>query len=272
MSGEDFARALRLVLVDEGGLDDDPHDHGGRTAHGIIQREYDGYRTRKGLPHQDVWRITPTEYTEIYHDRYWEPLCDQLPPGVDYVFFDVSVNAGPLQAARQLQAALGNVNVDGHVGAATLGAVANMDVTELIHAFCERRRMFYRHLAQFPRYGRGWLARVNHVERAAKEMAAGAQPIRYGLSDDIRSLASARANGDDVVQPTVSVEAAASSAAGTTVAASAFDQVQQVAAQLAPLQDTIQVIKYALIVISVISAGLAIYAIWHKSNVKEAIA
>ena len=50
MAADNFARALRLVLVDEGGLDDDPHDHGGRTAHGIIQREYDGFRARKALP------------------------------------------------------------------------------------------------------------------------------------------------------------------------------------------------------------------------------
>jgi len=36
MAAASFSRALALVLIDEGGLDDDPHDHGGRTAHGII--------------------------------------------------------------------------------------------------------------------------------------------------------------------------------------------------------------------------------------------
>jgi lysozyme family protein len=97
MVAETFPHALRLVLVDEGGLDDDPHDHGGRTAHGIIQREYDGFRTRHGQPRQDVWKITPAEYAEIYHDRYWMPWCDRLPAGLDYAFFDAGVNARPRQ-------------------------------------------------------------------------------------------------------------------------------------------------------------------------------
>jgi len=54
-----FPHALRLVLVDEGGLDDDPHDHGGRTAHGIIQREYDGFRARHNLPRQELCLSAP---------------------------------------------------------------------------------------------------------------------------------------------------------------------------------------------------------------------
>jgi lysozyme family protein len=83
MVAETFPHALRLVLVDEGGLDDDPHDHGGRTAHGIIQREYDGFRARHALPRQDVWKIAVPEYTEIYHDRYWMPWCDRLPAGTN---------------------------------------------------------------------------------------------------------------------------------------------------------------------------------------------
>ncbi len=52
MVADTFPHALRLVLIDEGGLDDDPHDHGGRTAYGIIQREYDGYRARHNRPPQ----------------------------------------------------------------------------------------------------------------------------------------------------------------------------------------------------------------------------
>ena len=138
MVADNFPRALKLVLVDEGGLDDDPHDHGGRTAHGIIQREYDGFRTRHNLPRKDVWRITPAEYTEIYRDRYWQPWCDRLPAGIDYAFFDACVNAGPAQAARTLQRCLG-VRVDGFMGDVTLATTlerARENIEGLIHAFC----------------------------------------------------------------------------------------------------------------------------------------
>ncbi|WP_346656139.1 glycosyl hydrolase 108 family protein [Bradyrhizobium sp. dw_78] len=45
-----FAICLPFTLKQEGGNSDDPHDPGGRTHKGIIQREYDKYRRSKGLP------------------------------------------------------------------------------------------------------------------------------------------------------------------------------------------------------------------------------
>jgi lysozyme family protein len=268
-----FPRALKLVLVDEGGLDDDPHDHGGRTAHGIIQREYDGFRARHNLPRQDVWRITPAEYREIYHDRYWMPWCDRLPPGVDYAFFDACVNTGPAQAARTLQRALG-LRADGNMGDVTLATAkqhAEDDVEALIHDFCAARRAFYRALAQFPRYGRGWLARVDHVERAAKAMAASAEHAqRNGLTDDVKVLASARAKAEDTTRPPVSTETAAAAATGSGIAAGVAEQLSAASAQLSPFQDAIQVVKYLLLGIAFASIGLTLYAIWHRAKVKEA--
>lgn len=273
MVAETFPHALRLVLVDEGGLDDDPHDHGGRTAHGIIQREYDGFRARHGLPHQDVWQITAAEYTEIYHDRYWMPWCDRLPAGMDYAFFDACVNAGPAQAARTLQRAL-DLRADGNMGDVTLAAAkaaGEEDAEALIHAFAESRRAFYRALAQFPRYGRGWLARVDHVERAAKTMAAaGAENThRNGLDDELKAQASARAKAEHTKEPPVSTEAGAATTTGTVIAAGTADQLGQAANQLSPFADTIHIVKYVLLGIAVISVCLTLYAAWHAKQVKE---
>jgi hypothetical protein len=56
MTAANFNRCLKLVLVSEGGNDDDPDDAGGRPSRGITQREYDAYRkTHSGLP-SDVWK------------------------------------------------------------------------------------------------------------------------------------------------------------------------------------------------------------------------
>jgi lysozyme family protein len=272
MTIANFPRALKLVLVDEGGLDDDPHDHGGRTAHGIIQREYDGFRARHDLPRQDVWKITPAEYTEIYHDRYWMPWCDRLPAGMDYAFFDACVNAGPAQAARTLQRALG-LRADGNMGDVTLAAAkhaAEDDAEGLIHDFCAARRAFYRALAQFPRYGRGWLARVDHVERAAKAMAIAGEARREGMSDDIQAQASARAKAEDTKTPTVSTEAAATAATGSTIAAGSADQLSTLTEKLTPLQDAIHVVKYILLGVALLSVFLTVYSIWHGRKLKEA--
>ena len=93
-----FKASLDLVLKSEGGNDDDPQDHGGRTSRGITQREYDAWRREKGMLTQDVWKAPDSDIAMIYHDEYWRPWCDGMPMGVDYLFFDMSVNGGPGRA------------------------------------------------------------------------------------------------------------------------------------------------------------------------------
>lgn len=273
MAAETFPHALRLVLVDEGGLDDDPHDHGGRTAHGIIQREFDGYCQRHNTPRRDVWTITPAEYTAIYHDRYWMPWCDRLPAGLDYAFFDACVNAGPAQAARTLQRVLGK-RTDGNMGDVTLAAAQVSDVATLIHAFCAARRQFYRSLAQFPRYGRGWLSRVDHVERAAKAMVvAGAETTtRNGLDDETKAQASARSRPEDTAKPPVSPEVSGSVAVGGGVFSSVIGKLQEMAGQLAPVQEALSGVQWIVVGISLLAAAFAIYAIIHEVRIKRATA
>src|SRR5690348_13605429 len=89
---DNFPKSLAFVLKNEGGNDDDPADHGGRTSRGITQREYDAWRTEHSLPTQDVWVAPQSDIDAIYHDEYWEPLCDDFPSGIDYLYFDMAVN------------------------------------------------------------------------------------------------------------------------------------------------------------------------------------
>lgn len=268
MVAETFPYALRLVLVDEGGLDDDPHDHGGRTAHGIIQREYDGYRARHGLSPQDVWKITPAEYSEIYHDRYWMPWCDRLPVGMDYAFFDACVNAGPAQAAKTLQRALG-LRTDGNMGDVTLSTVKQRyeeDPEGVIHAYCESRRAFYRALAQFPRYGRGWLARVDHVEKAAKAMTVHVDhATRNGLPDTLKKQASSRAQAEATKTPPISTEVAT----GGTVA-SLMAIIASIKTDLAGFI-SMPGVESALFGLTLVCAALSVFAWFYKRRVKEAV-
>lgn len=165
---ENFNASLKLLLVDEGRLDDDPSDHGGRTAYGITQREYSAWRELKGLPDQDVWLITPEEYSTIYHDEYWEPYCDGFPIGVDYLYFDMSVNGGPREAAILLQRAL-DVTADGRIGPITKLAASKADPKQLISKYTDAKRAFYISLHQ-PKFTKGWLNRCNHVQNSAMAM------------------------------------------------------------------------------------------------------
>lgn len=168
MSEDSFPQALKWVLLDEGGNDDDPHDHGGRTSRGIIQREYNAWRKEKGLMPRDVWTADQSEIEAIYHEEYWLPLCPSLPRAVDYVYFDLAVNAGPGRASITLQRALG-VAADGRIGPITRAAVAAADPYKLVVDFSNVKRAFYQGLHQ-PRFLRGWLNRTASVQSRATSM------------------------------------------------------------------------------------------------------
>jgi lysozyme family protein len=163
-----FGASLKAVLQDEGGNDDDPADHGGRTSRGITQREYTAWRALKGLASRDVWTADTQEIVDIYHDEYWLPECDWIPTPIDYLLFDMKVNAGLHRAIVLLQRALG-VNDDGRIGPITRQAIAGADPAKLIESYSEAKKRFYLSLHQ-PKFTKGWLNRVEHVKRIAKAM------------------------------------------------------------------------------------------------------
>jgi lysozyme family protein len=165
---------LKATLSEEGGNDDDPHDHGGRTSRGIIQREYDAYRKRKKLPTRDVWKADDSEIHDIYNISFWQPWCPQLPSGIDMEFFDMAVNGGPHESTLLLQRALG-VKADGHIGIITLQAIEAANPTDIVGKFAANREHFYRSLAQFPRYGHDWLARTKRIRLAGLHLIALSQ-------------------------------------------------------------------------------------------------
>lgn len=175
MTSQVYAKALKAVLVHEGGKVDDKQDPGGRTNQGVIQRVYDGYRARKGRPPRDVWLMEPAERDEIYRFQYWDVVRgDELPVGIDYVVFDGAVNSGPAQSVKWLQRALGGVQVDGQLGEATLAAVAaHPDHDRLIATICARRIAFLKALRTWGRFGKGWSRRVAGVEATGQAWAAG---------------------------------------------------------------------------------------------------
>jgi len=168
---ENWPQSYKLVRQSEGGNDDDPDDHGGRTSRGITNREYLAWRHERGLTPQDVFSMSEEECETIYHDEYWEPYCDMLPIGTDYLFFDMSVNAGPHQAAILLQRALGVV-ADGRIGPITRGAIRDADPVNLIARFSDKKAEFYRSLHQ-PKYLKGWLNRVTFSKANALKMVKG---------------------------------------------------------------------------------------------------
>jgi lysozyme family protein len=151
-----FEACLPLILKEEGGNDDDPQDHGGRTSRGITQREYTAWCVKRGLPDGDVWAAPNITIDDIYYNEYWLPRGPKLHPGVDLVFFNFAVNAGAGEAHKLLMRSIGPDDVD--------------DDPLTINRMCNEGEAFYRGLAQFPRYGRGWTSRTERIRAAALRM------------------------------------------------------------------------------------------------------
>ena len=168
MVAANFEASLAAVLKFEGGNDDDPEDHGGRTSRGITQREYNAWRREHGQPPEDVWKAPQSDIEMIYKKEYWTPWGDVFPVGIDFLYFDMAVNAGPYRATVLLQRALG-VNDDGRIGPVTRGAVAAADPKVLAANYTERRKQFYRGLHQ-PRFIKGWINRANQAWEIALAM------------------------------------------------------------------------------------------------------
>jgi lysozyme family protein len=165
-----FEACLPFTLTEEGGNSNDPHDPGGRTHKGIIQREYDRYRRSKGLSLQSDYAMSDDEVREIYWTEYWLPHCPGLRPGLDLSYFDNCVNEGPRRATILLQQAL-HVQADGVWGPGTQKAVdAATNIVALVKEYSEWRARFYRGLGTFQYFGKGWIARVNYIERASLKM------------------------------------------------------------------------------------------------------
>lgn len=160
-----WPQAYAFVRKSEGGNDDSPYDHGGRTSRGITQKEFTAWLQEQGLPNSDVWQATEQQIETIYHGEYWEPLCDTIPVGTDYLYFDMAVNAGPHEATLLLQRAVG-VTADGRIGPISRLAIAAADPATLIEKFSTEKIAFYKELHQ-PKNINGWLNRVAEVKANA---------------------------------------------------------------------------------------------------------
>jgi lysozyme family protein len=146
-----------LVLLEEGGLVDNPKDPGGLTNFGISQRAY---------PNVNIRGLTAQNATEIYRRDYWPAAHgEELPWPLCLFALDHAVNAGPAGAIRILQRELG-LAVDGVFGPATRNALASRG-PEAMQALAERfvvgRIRYYLSLPTAETFGVGWCGRVARI-------------------------------------------------------------------------------------------------------------
>jgi lysozyme family protein len=169
---ENFEKSLALVLKSEGGYVNNFKDPGGETNMGVTKAAWATWVKRPLVPNE-MAKLTVADITPFYKALYWDKsYCNQLPIGLDYMVFDASVNMGVGQSIRLLQKSLGCV-ADGVIGPNTMKLINESKVNDMIDKYSAQKEMFYRSLALFNTFGKGWLSRVAQVKQNAKGIANG---------------------------------------------------------------------------------------------------
>jgi lysozyme family protein len=174
-----WKQAFEQMLASEGGFTDDERDPGnklpdgrkGSTMLGVTQFNWEQHIGHQ-VTHEQMRKLTPADVEPLYKKKYWDAVrADELPSGIDYLVFDMGVNAGPGRSIKLLQSAVG-VPADGGLGPITMKAVLTADPVELIEKFSAEKEAFYRSLNTFETYGKGWLNRIAAVKVKANSMLA----------------------------------------------------------------------------------------------------
>ena len=157
-----YAQALAVLLVLEGGLTDNPADPGGRTNLGVTQRTLDAWRTAHpewNLP-ASVDQLSSAGVSTPYKATFWDPLeGDSLHPSVAAVLFWQAVNQGPAAVTACVQTLLG-LHVDCNFGPVTAAAVIRQAPADFIARFLTATALNYLRSSNWSTFGPGWTRRL----------------------------------------------------------------------------------------------------------------
>lgn len=158
-----FDEAFKITVGHEGGFTQNPKDAGnwtgGKVGVGINKGTKYGIASNS-YPNLDIKNLTLDQAKAIYKRDYWNKAkCDELPNGLRFHVFDVSVNSGVSRGIKTLQQAVG-VTADGIIGPKTIAAAKSQNESDILLRFYAFRTEFYTSLSTFPTFGKGWMNRV----------------------------------------------------------------------------------------------------------------
>lgn len=152
---DNFEVSLCFTLKEEGGFVDNPADPGGATYKGITLVNFQDFFGVPTATAADLQNIS-TGMIEQFYLSYWNAVqCPVLALGVDLSVFDMAVNAGPVRSAKILQQSVG-ARQDGIIGPKTLALTNTFTGAVLIRRLYIEQLAFYKSLASYATFGRGW--------------------------------------------------------------------------------------------------------------------
>lgn len=222
MSKANYKNCLAVTLKWEGGFSDHPKDPGGATMRGIIQTEYDKWRTRWGKPKQSVKKITEEELQTIYKEDYWiNCKGDKLKAGVDLCAFDSSVLSGTARWGQWVRRALGYKELLVNVTDKETEALNKLDPVSAVKKLCDIRLAAIRTFRNFDTFGKGWTNRIADVRANALAMASKGNP--QVLLDDATQQDKKTAGEASKAIKTVSTTIPTSATASVATSVSGYD-------------------------------------------------
>lgn len=159
-----FDQAFEKTIGHEGGYTTNSKDAGnwtgGKVGVGVNKGTKYGIAANT-YPNEDIKNLTLARAKQLYKRDYWDKAkCDELPNGLRFHVFDVSVNSGVSRGVKTLQQAVG-VSADGIIGNQTLNAVRSKNPADTLITFYGFRIAFYTSLSSFATFGKGWMNRVS---------------------------------------------------------------------------------------------------------------
>jgi lysozyme family protein len=153
-----FNRCIAIVLQNEGGYINHPHDPGGETNMGIAKKFY---------PNLDIKNLTRNQVIEIYFKDYWSKmnLTGISDESLVLQLFDMGVNAGIRTAIKMIQRIV-KTSTDGIIGPETIGLINEFE-GDLADIYRQERRKYYFAIARskpdMQVFLAGWLNRINNT-------------------------------------------------------------------------------------------------------------
>lgn len=179
-----FSKAHAFTAQWEGALTDHPADPGGITNYGVSLRWIRSLGHKLGdidgdgdIDADDIRALSPAQAANLFQLKFWEAYrLSTLPQLTATVLYDCIVNTGPKQATLLAQRACNSLvgpfgvklDVDGILGPHTRDFLTLHATPTLATAMIERRKGFYRDLAQskpeLAVFERGWINRANALQ------------------------------------------------------------------------------------------------------------
>jgi len=148
-------------------------DAGLGTNGGVTQATWDS-AVQSGIVTGALSTATTTQLSHVLQIKFWGVLCDELPHGVDLLYFNGLMMTGAFPHLMQQCLGFMGADVDGWIGPESLKVIRSRDPETFIDAVSGCHYQYLTTLAGWATFGNGWTNRLKLAQTAARAMADAA--------------------------------------------------------------------------------------------------